>query len=329
MMDRKFALLALFLAASVAACNEGNTGDSGADVVPADVVDENTADTREDSDETTITYPSQDDRFGEAPLFEAGDQRVEDPFVGIRLVHRETDTPRPLSYHVVLIDPGAEGVDFTLTVANGEHERETTRQTTRDFLTETGAQLTFNGHFFRPWPAVDPYADLLGLGAADGDVYSLFEGGYNQAFVTTPEGTVHIVEQAAGDESGFAVDAELDIDDALGASERIVRDGVNTASWGELHPRTAIGVTQGGHAVAIVVDGRQDRFSEGMTTPEVADVLLEFGVVDAINLDGGGSSTLAVANPEPTLVNRPVGYLLPGTERENGSNFAVFAQPNR
>lgn len=329
MMDRKFALLALFLAASVAACNSESTGDSDTHIDPADVCDEGTADTHEDSDETTITYPSQDHRFGAAPPFDMGEQRVEDPFIGIRIVHRETDTPRPLSYHVVLIDPGAEGIDFTLTIANGEDERETTRQTTRDFLHETGAQLAINGHFFRPWPAVDPYADLVGLGAADGDIYSLFEGGYNQAFITTSEGTVHIVEQAEDDESGFAISPALDIDDSIGASERILRDSVNTASWGELHPRTAIGVTDEGHAVAIVVDGRQDRVSEGMTTPEVADVLLEFGVVDAINLDGGGSSTLAVANPEPTLVNRPVGYLLPGTERENGSNFAVFAQPNR
>lgn len=243
-------------------------------------------------------------------------------------MHRETDTPRPLSYHVVLIDPNAQGIDFTLTPDNGDEERETTRQTTRSFLTETDAQLAINGHFFRPWPAEDPYADLLGLGVSDGDVYSFFEGGYNQAFVTTSEGTLHIVEQAEDDETGSAISPDLDVDDALGASERILRDGVNTASWGELHPRTAIGVTDEGHAVAIVVDGRQDRFSEGMTTPEVADVLLEFGVVDAINLDGGGSSTLAVANPEPVLVNRPVGYLFPGTERENDSNFAVFAQPN-
>lgn len=73
MMDRKFALLALVLAASTPACNDGNAGDSGTHLDPTDVLDENAADTAEDGDDDIIIYPSQDDRFGEAPLFDIGE----------------------------------------------------------------------------------------------------------------------------------------------------------------------------------------------------------------------------------------------------------------
>ena len=119
------------------------------------------------------------------------------------------------------------------------------------------------------------------------------------------------------------------IDDAVGAREVIVRGGVNTASWNELHPRTAIGIDSASRLVLVVVDGRQDGVSEGMTTPELAEVMLEFGVVDAINLDGGGSSTLVVADPQGRVRNVPVGFALPGTERDNGSNFGVYADARR
>jgi len=71
-----------------------------------------------------------------------------------------------------------------------------------------------------------------------------------------------------------------------------------------------------------------------MSVPEVAELLAnDYGVVDALNLDGGGSTTLAIADPTPRVVNVPVGVKdVPDTERPVGSNLAVFArrrEPNR
>ena len=68
------------------------------------------------------------------------------------------------------------------------------------------------------------------------------------------------------------------------------------------HPRTAIGVLGDGRALLLVVDGRQPELSIGMSLEELARLLLEFGVVDAINLDGGGSTTMVVGR---TVVNHP------------------------
>ncbi|MDR5695870.1 MAG: phosphodiester glycosidase family protein [Armatimonadota bacterium] len=68
------------------------------------------------------------------------------------------------------------------------------------------------------------------------------------------------------------------------------------------HPRTAVGVTRTGRVLLVVVDGRQPDHSLGMTLPELAALLLRLGVTDALNLDGGGSSTLVVRG---MVVNSP------------------------
>jgi hypothetical protein len=61
----------------------------------------------------------------------------------------------------------------------------------------------------------------------------------------------------------------------------------------EMHPRTAVGIDRGTkQLIFLVVDGRQ-RFSRGYTMVEIAKRLRALGADDALNLDGGGSTTLA------------------------------------
>jgi len=68
------------------------------------------------------------------------------------------------------------------------------------------------------------------------------------------------------------------------------------------HPRTAIAKLSSGQILLVTVDGRQPGESIGMSLPMLADLLLEFGAVEAINLDGGGSTTMVIKNE---LVNKP------------------------
>lgn len=78
----------------------------------------------------------------------------------------------------------------------------------------------------------------------------------------------------------------------------------------ERHPRTAVAIRADGVVLLVVVDGRQPGHSAGMTLPELAALLRELGAVDALNLDGGGSTTLAirgrVANRPSDPAERPV-----------------------
>lgn len=68
------------------------------------------------------------------------------------------------------------------------------------------------------------------------------------------------------------------------------------------HPRTAIGKTADGKLLMVTVDGRQPKISVGMSLYSLADLLLELNAVDAINLDGGGSTTMVV---KQKVVNKP------------------------
>jgi len=77
------------------------------------------------------------------------------------------------------------------------------------------------------------------------------------------------------------------------------REGFDT----EKHPRTAVGYSQDKRfLVMAVIDGRQPGYSRGIDLYELAGLMLEFGCYEALNLDGGGSSTLVICNK---IVNHP------------------------
>ena len=72
--------------------------------------------------------------------------------------------------------------------------------------------------------------------------------------------------------------------------------------------RTAIGITEDGKVVMMVLDGRQLPRSAGGAMEEIAQIMLEAGCVDAVNLDGGGSTTYLskpAGSDEIQLVNTP------------------------
>mgnify|MGYP001626218908 CR=1 FL=1 len=98
---------------------------------------------------------------------------------------------------------------------------------------------------------------------------------------------------------------------AIGGGPRLLRDGQVSIECEQegfslsfrqtKHPRTAVGLKEDA-LLWVVVDGRQPGYSEGMSLDELAEFLLNAGCKDALNLDGGGSSTLLVRG---SVVNRP------------------------
>jgi hypothetical protein len=93
--------------------------------------------------------------------------------------------------------------------------------------------------------------------------------------------------------------------DAVGGVPHMVQDGqiVGTCNSGcGPQPRTGVGVTAGGRILMVVVDGRQPRWSVGPTLIEFARIMRDLGAVNALNLDGGGSSEMVV---DGEIVNRP------------------------
>ncbi len=71
------------------------------------------------------------------------------------------------------------------------------------------------------------------------------------------------------------------------------------------HPRAAIGVTPDRQLILVVVDGRHGELALGMTTRELAQTMKALGCNNALNLDGGGSSTMWIKNNGGKIVNYP------------------------
>ncbi len=73
------------------------------------------------------------------------------------------------------------------------------------------------------------------------------------------------------------------------------------------HPRTAMGYTSDGKLILLAVQGRMKNIAVGTTLPETAQILLDLGCEEAINLDGGGSSCLLVNGKETIKPSDPTG----------------------
>ena len=66
-------------------------------------------------------------------------------------------------------------------------------------------------------------------------------------------------------------------------------------TYTQRHPRTAIGTDKEGNVYLVVVDGRSKGNAEGVTITELTKICAWLGMCDAINLDGGGSSSMWTA----------------------------------
>jgi exopolysaccharide biosynthesis protein len=82
------------------------------------------------------------------------------------------------------------------------------------------------------------------------------------------------------------------------------------------NPRTGVGIIDENHFVFVVVDGRSDGYSRGMTLTEFATLFKELGCEEAYNIDGGGSSTMYFMG---RVVNNPL-----GKNKERGTSDILY-----
>ena len=97
----------------------------------------------------------------------------------------------------------------------------------------------------------------------------------------------------------------------IGGGDVILRDGEPTDHITDeeieiyRNPRTAMGITEEGNILLITVDGRRSNYSSGVKMTELADAMKALGCTDAINLDGGGSSTMVRFIGGTEVKNKP------------------------
>ena len=113
------------------------------------------------------------------------------------------------------------------------------------------------------------------------------------------------------------------VDNAIGGGPALVEKGVALVRGDTVrNPRTAVGVDAQGGIWYVVIDGRQ-AMSVGTTFDETATTMLRLGCVDAMNLDGGGSSSIQLFG---LTMNRPSG----GVERQIANGILWYGpRPGR
>lgn len=159
-------------------------------------------------------------------------------------------------------------------------------------MTKQATYEDYEGH--KVWAGIN--ADFYNMtnGTPQGIVYK--EGVAIKTTVTDQVNTFFAVLKNGKAFVGDQIDynnIKTQIQEAVGGRVTLVSDGILQAQTSDvLEPRTAIGVSQDGNKVyMLVVDGRRFHYSNGMSYEELGKCLKALGAYDAINLDGGGSST--------------------------------------
>ncbi|NCB63945.1 MAG: hypothetical protein EOM52_10125 [Clostridia bacterium] len=126
-----------------------------------------------------------------------------------------------------------------------------------------------------------------------------------------------LVSQLSALKSGDKVDIDVtapdarwaDVDAAIGGFYRIVTGGqVGPQTDSTANPRTAVGVKADGTVVIYTIDGKQPSYSIGGSLKQVAQRMIELGCVDAVGLDGGGSTMIGATLPTDStmqILNKP------------------------
>ncbi|MBN1490732.1 MAG: phosphodiester glycosidase family protein [Phycisphaerae bacterium] len=241
------------------------------------------------------------------------------PGVGITRIHRALPVPRILNMEILVIDLTDPRIEWLVTPGDPTYRLDYTLARTTTYVREWGLDGAVNANLWSGGLGSEGDSrDAIGPAVSEGYVIHLprFEPPYDPALAIWPDGTA-----SAGCFMALTgmrqVVAGIGYDNGqLGTM--LVENGINRGataqpSAGSLNPRTVAGVTQDGRTLVLAaIDGRIS-LSAGMTLPEAADLLLEFGVWNGVNFDGGGSTTMVLRPPggTPTIINLTTGWERP------------------
>lgn len=213
---------------------------------------------------------------------------------------------------VKLFDPSALKV---VLAKDTPGEKETTLQA----VERTGAIFGINGGgFYTEMRDGKPYAMHMGNVIIDGKLLGQFN--------PYPENLFFAGINKKGDFIGgifYELKQLMELDPWQGVSfvPVLIKGGMSRPideDWEQAkHPRTIIGEYANGDLIFIVVDGRQSDWSSGATLERLLEKLVELGVKEGYNLDGGGSSTFVY---EGKILNRPSD----GKPRPVVTNFVIM-----
>jgi len=244
-------------------------------------------------------------------------------FNGVIYYRRFHLSPRPYFAHIITVDLKTPGLQFLVTPGDPKADLPLKARTTSKFLTEFGVQVAVNGDGFTLWHSTS----LLDFYPHDGDLVKPNGTAASQGVIYAggSEATLYL----SAENSASFIDPENEIYNAISGDRMLVVNGAPVPGQddGIAAPRTAIGLDGSGQKlIIIVIDGRQPLYSQGATLGELAEIMLYYGADTAMNLDGGGSSTLVVrgANGRPRVLNSPIDLHIPGRERAVANHLGIL-----
>ena len=269
---------------------------------------------------------------------------AESPCTGVELKSLALETPRKMKAFVARIDLTTPGIGFTATerdphwgepmpdYTNRTVLIDTKRERTADFLVRRRAEglpvaIAVNSAPWGPWDCSAAYRSKYGSfrwwNVSDG--VELAHGRNPRRgsfFLVYKDGRVDIA-------SSVPLSRTNEVAFAFCGFGMLRKNGAPVTSYvrrtaKRTNPRTAFGLTADRRTlVLLVVDGRQPGWSLGADSDDLCDILRAEGVTDAVDMDGGGSSTLVVFDEttgKPRTLNRPSDKV----GRRNALNVGIF-----
>lgn len=232
--------------------------------------------------------------------------------------------PRPHPVHLLEIALDTPGLRFAFTRpqrSEARPRRSYAAARTSDFLAgqDPACVAAINASFFFPFHSSAPWdyyphagdgVDALGRYGAGASVRGK---AWRDAPVSFDRGRVQ-----------FGV-RQLDGDGMLEGRHWLVRDGQPAALPDDRpYSRMALGL-RGRTLLAVAVDGKLDRLAEGLTLRELSALMIELGARQAIELDGGGSVTMAARaeGQSPRVLNLVAHTRIPFRERPVATHLGI------
>lgn len=214
-------------------------------------------------------------------------------YAGIEYATGTATSPRLMRAFALRVDLTNPLVGVYASHDNGGNPYEVALQTTPAFLSDHGMKAAVNSCYFNA--SLSPNTNIEGLLVSNGTVVSTWQAARDAEIRFTSAKVASIVNNGgtSGVYTGCAGDAYHLINGSPGGDN------------GAAEPRTSAGLSQDGRYVILVcVDGRQSGWSDGATIYDMSLWQQSFGAYNAMNFDGGGSTTMSIAGMG-SYVNRP------------------------
>lgn len=248
---------------------------------------------------------------------------------GVTYERKIFNDPRPVVLHQITLDLTQKPVTFQVTpgVKQGKSIF-IPASTTSEYLLAYNLDLAVNASFFQPfreetpwdyWPHRGAKSYPVGLAIANGKTYSPLRKGFS-TFCVLPD---QVLIQPKDD-------CPENTQQAVAGNAVFLREGApyltrHLRDQDKPYSRTVLALDKQAKTLwIIVVDGKQPWYSEGLRMDELANYTQFIGAETALNLDGGGSVTLAVQTPNgPKLLNSPIQFKIPMQERPISTHLGL------